>query len=667
MGPSRERTSRERRHGVSGNGTGATRPVPSVPDALLVAGLALAIVIAFAGVASARGFRLPLGSDTPVYVWWARRAQAFGLGAADTGGRPALVGALAALEAVLPAGMSTVAAAVGPVLAAVTGVGTAALVHVALGAHRLRFLLVAAFTASFLSLLVPGYFSTLAFAALFVAALACLGRSFGAGRWGSVAAAAALGGVAGLSHPIFLAVGAAVLAGGVAALLPALARDRTDGRPVLGTAAGRTAVAAAGSLAVFGAGLAAVGLPPDATLVTSRDAFLRRVGLGGLVERSFTAVLRRSFPWWRSALVTAGAVLGAAPLAGEARRADALPGGDRDRRRWFAGILLAWLAVTVGAVAALLAGFGVPGQRFAQLALPLPVLAALGLLWLREPLSPFRGSVVLALGSLLFVGVAWLAWWDVGPLVPEDALDQARGAAAVAAAEPPGTPVVLVADDATGSPARFLVRYLNYVRAELPPDRTADLFLWVGSAEDFTAGRLGLTGQVEHDRFATFARPPPGGPPPLGVVLEALDPSAFDRAVALPATVSPHPGVAVLPAPDGSPRVAPAPGQPAAKGVGEGSISRWTPVWSGTMMLALLLGLGWPWARAVLRHAHQAVRTALTPAFGLAALAVAAVGLDALGVRATAASATAALVLVTGAGLGTATAAARRDRRSASR
>src|SRR5207344_2280849 len=47
-----------------------------------------------------RGFRVPLGSDTPVYIWWSRLAGAVGLGPGGTGGRPGIVGLPATLSRV---------------------------------------------------------------------------------------------------------------------------------------------------------------------------------------------------------------------------------------------------------------------------------------------------------------------------------------------------------------------------------------------------------------------------------------------------------------------------------------------------------------------------------------------------------------------------------------
>src|SRR5436189_76849 len=186
----------------------------------------------------------------------ARVGGALGMGPLGTGGRPGSIGLVATLSRVTAAPAAGVVAAAIPALAAATGLATGAVSELALGADRLRFLLVAAFAGSYLTLLADGYLSTFAFLAVFVAALACMvssliatdapadGASPGARRAAApVACAGALILAAGLAHPLLLGVAGAVVAGGIVAILPIAARALRRGTPIWSTGAARVGTA----------------------------------------------------------------------------------------------------------------------------------------------------------------------------------------------------------------------------------------------------------------------------------------------------------------------------------------------------------------------------------------------------------------------------------------
>src|SRR2546423_15576614 len=102
--------------------------------------------------------------------------------------------------------------------------------------------------------------------------------------------------------------------------------------------------------------------------------------------------------------------------------------------------------------------------------------------------------------------------WVQEPLVPPAALAQSRAAGLVLAGMPPGTPLILVADDRSDKPALFVTRYANYLRDGVPGDRVPDVHVFPGTAADLLAGRPTLTGPPEHDPPAGRARrrvPPP--------------------------------------------------------------------------------------------------------------------------------------------------------------
>ena len=628
---------------MSRRGTRARpHPAPAPPRPRLDAGpIALAavtgllVVALFVVVYPVGGYRVPLGSDTPGYVWWARRAAALGLSAADTGGRPLTVGTMAALSGALGLPVAAVTSAVGPALAAALSLAAAALLHAALGPDRLRFGLAAVLTAGFLSFLVPGYFSTLAFGACFVAALAVLAHGADRPHAATALVAGVLLGAGGAAHPQFLLVGGAILCGAAVALA-IFGPTRVPGRGgSLRGIEGTGAVTVAGALAV-GAGLTGLGTlaggPGGSTLDTSRDAAMRRLGLDALVTRSFTAVLYRYFPWWRTAIVLPLAALGLGRPRPDGRPAATL----------FWGATVTWVLITAAGVAALLAGLGVPGQRLAAFCLPLPLLAAIGLRRRWTRLFPARGGAA-AGGALAFVVVTWVAWVDAGPLVPSSALAESRAVAAVLATRPAGTPVILVAHEPGPTPARFVIRHQNYLRAEVPPARVPDVLLFPGRPEDLLAGRPTLTGVPEQDRLATDAwvRIRSALPrDPIAAVLESFDPAAYRRAAALPEVLGdpdvhrPAPGVVVLPGFTGpAASAAEAPRGAGWTELGAGPISPWAPVWLSPVVLLLFGAVGWPWVRAALPSGDTALWAGLAPAFGLAVAGLAVVVLDGVGLR----------------------------------
>jgi hypothetical protein len=640
---------------------------PSVGrDALLAAAVSLTVVAFYVVRYPLSGIRVSLGSDTPVYVWWARFSGAEGIGSFRTAGRPASVAAMATLSRVTGASAAAVAAALGPVLAAALGLALAVLVQSAWGRDRTRFVLTGLLASIFLTLMVAGYLSTLAFGALFAGSVACLGESLGrapgAGRRGgrALVASSVLLGAAGLAHVQFLALAAAALAGAAVALLPAWRRDRAAGVPFVETSFGTVLIAGAGGVAVAGAGLGAtvLGGHSPVQLDTSRDAFLRRTGLSGPLAQSYRHKLRHDFPWYRVValvgLAASGLVSGARP---EART-------DRARLLW--GVLAGWLALTLGGLGLLLGGVGSPAQRLAAFCLPVPVLAAAGLARAvrrdaGERAPPALRLIGAGLGVALFALVAGLSWSEQRPLISPSALDQARRAGAYLGGQPAGTPLILVADDRGGKPSLFVTRYANYLRDAVPAARVPDVFVFPGSVMDFLAGGPTLTGRPEHDRLARdgwAAIRPVLGRHPVAVVIEGFDPVAYREALRVSQTLDmPErdrlgPGVLLVPGFGGtisdptSERLSAELRVP-----GPGPQSPWAPVWLAPLVLVLLAAVGWPWARLTLPGGDGLLIFGLAPAFGLASIGLSSVAADAAGMRLSAAGGLVAPGVALGAGV----------------
>lgn len=660
------------RRGVESAGLGKralrTGGATNGPAALRWTVLPALLVLAFyVWIYPARRFRLALGSDTPVYVWWARRTAALGFRALLAGPRPGTVGPLAALSGALDVRVGTVIAALQPVLAVSIALATAALVEACLGRDRLRFAVVALLTGAFLSLLVPGYLSTLAFGSAFVAALAVLAlaiTSDGPMRWRAVSAAAVLFGAAGLAHPLFLGMGAAVAGGAFVAVAWTERRavSKATVAAISRSNAARLAVSAAGGAGLTLVGLAYIGRAARRPVQTSRDSILRTVGLGELSRISYQHVLARFFPWYRAVVVVAFAGLAAFAVrttAARRRRAGARDVADgagdpgptgstcREARRLFWGAMAAWVAVTVGGIAALFAGTSAPGQRLSAFCLALPAFGGIGLVAAsRRPASAAVRRALLAGGVVGYLAVAMAAWARAQPVIASATSLQIRAAGAALAAEPAGTPLVLIADDRSARAGFSIPRDLNYLRDAVPTDRVQDVAIFVGPPAALLRGAPSPTGIPEHDRIADLfwsdLRPRlAGGPTPLAVVVQAIDPEAYASVFHLPQVeryppaYRIAPGVLTIPrydgtAPHGAVEAA-AVAYPSDSGAAR--FSPWTPVVLAPAVLLILAAAGWAWVRALVPNARTAATLPLAPAFGFAAIALAGMVADAAGLR----------------------------------
>jgi hypothetical protein len=564
-----------------------------------------------------------------------------------------VVGLVASLAGVTRLPAAAVVEALGPVLAAAVGLAAAALATTSVRhpRQRLAFLLVGALVGVFLSPVVPGYLSTLAFLTPFLAALAVLAMAAGRRSNAPTLAAGVLLVAAGLSHPLFLALAGGVSLGVAAALLPAARAARSRGDPLRETMLGRLTLAWTVALPIIWLSLAASGAATRSGggVDTSRDAVLRRTHLGPLLKASYLRKLRHDVPWWRAAPAI-GMAMTALPLwpawqEGPEHAAD--DPVQRERTAAFWGAMGIWLVITLGGLALLITGVAAaPGQRLIIVCLPLPILAGLGLAAVRLRSSALTVAAI-ALGAALFAVTIGSAWVSNQPLATSTQLEQARAVGSALSTTKQTTPLIVVVDDRSDKPALFITRYGNEFRGVVPAARVPDVHLFVGTPNDLLARRVTLTGQAEHDRLALgyWAKIRPllhRGP--LAIVAEGFDAPAYRSTVALPGSTRVAPGVVALPG-FGLPS-APAPGlAPSLSEPGAGPLPPWTPVWFGPALLAGLAGLGWPWARLALPTARAADTAALAPAFGAAALSIASVAVDAVGLRLSGAGAKVALAL----------------------
>ena len=231
------------------------------------------------------------------------------------------------------------------------------------GRRRAAWVLAGALSGLFAVHLVAGYLSNLIFAVGFLGACAAVA----AGRRRATVAAALLLGAGGLAHPQFFVPGAAILAL-VAAWALFVRHDAGEFARLAWTVGGAAALLGAGLLSML---FGAAGLTPD----TSRDGFLRRVGLGDVVRSAY--VDRFVHRWTRYVQWVS------LPLAGAGYLRARGTGGR---------ILRAWLVVIVAGIpVGLLTGW-FPADRLITFGYAVPILAGFGIVWLYARLSAGRAG-----------------------------------------------------------------------------------------------------------------------------------------------------------------------------------------------------------------------------------------------------------------------------------
>jgi hypothetical protein len=604
-------------------------------EALILSGLLSVLVVLFYAVLFPRkGIRVPAWSDAQTYIWWTRRAATLGLRAYGTGTRPATVGFLAAVSTLAHVPAEAVAWVIGLVLAAAMGLAGAALSESALGPHRIRFVLVAVLTGTFVSQLVSSFFATLAFAAMFLAGLVYFSEGLRERRAMSFATAGVLLGAAALAHPVFGGLESILLLGGLVVL--GLQPRRSSGGDGQGSAKGTVgwagvAVALAIGAIVLGLGLLVARSASGPPLDQSADAVQRRLGIDSLLLKSYRDTLSAYLPIF---LPTVAAALLALVLVPKRSWASAPA-----RQRMLVGVGAAWVAVTFAAIPLLLMGLPIPAQRLVALCLPLPFLIAVGMANGPGPgrsrLAGIAAMAVLVAGMAFLVPRYWKAWESQKGNRPRAVAD-ARTLGSVLARQPEETPLILVANDVRDEPSFFTItRLASILRDGVPPARVRDVYVFVGSAQDFLAGRPTLAGEAARDRMArdywqrirrVLDRPA------LAVAVGSFDPLAYQNALRIAGHTTVAPGIVALPGFTGAPSASP-PASLALTMEGARPLSPWLPVWLGPLLVLALGAVGWPWVTGTLPGANPRIRAGLAPVAGMAAISLGAVFADALGLR----------------------------------
>lgn len=429
--------------------------------------------------------------------------------------------------------------------------------------------------------LAAGYVANLATAAAFLAAGALLdGRT----RRAAVIAAVVLAG-GGLAHPQFLLVCVAIL---IVAAATAWPGDRSEALRLAGAAVGGGAIVGIGLLAVRPGA-------PALDVDTSKDAFLRRVGLTSELR---SAYLDRFLHRWTRYVQWVSVPLA---IAGSSA-----PNGNAGR------ILRSWFGITVvGLVFALTTGW-LPADRFVTFGFAIPILAALGLVRLWRRLMPRRGVAIVATGVLTLAMLAGsaIAWNRQEPFISDAETRALRIANEAVARLEPRRPLAFLVNEPDDTVSFLATRAGNVVRAGVPPDRIRDVVVVVPPLEgEIAVGeRAALEGLTERDLIAAEDR---AGRSAAVLVLTAFD--EVDRpqgALVLDPSASTKDAFPVEPLEPSS-----------AAGI----------AWASIATLALLWFAGYGWSRMGFEEGITAVAAA--PAIGAAMLILVATALDAIGVR----------------------------------
>jgi hypothetical protein len=564
-------------------------------DLAWLGGLWCVLLVVFVWPYAIDHHRFGVGPDVPVYLWWTRVGASEGL--SMVGGRPGAPALVAALAGTLHLNVTAVTAGLASALGVAVGAASAALVRRAARGAEKTWLLAGLLAGVFSVHLVAGYLANLVVAVAFLAAAACL-----AGSRRSPWAAAVLLAAGGLAHGPFLIHAIVVFAGAAALAWRAGARDEARDIALSVTAGG--VVAAAGILATLAG-------PGPIAAETSRDGYLRRVGLDRQLVDAYRERFRlraaRYVQWISVPLAVAGTAV-----------ADASAAGGFLRR-----FLASWLTViAIGVPVGYITGW-LPPDRLVTFGFAVPIAAAIGVRWLRGRLGG-RGwltwAVVGALAGWMILG-GLLAWGRQAPFVNPREAGLAREAGLRVGPPMDRRPIVYIADDADATATFLGSRAANILRAAISPERAADVYVFVGTISDFFDGRPTVRGDPEYDALSRLTLADiPDDPEPLVVVLGPfyrgnvssselleLGPS-FWATESLPGFSMTRPGpLDFIP-----------------------SSGAWISIAALAILVVLsILGLGY--AGAAFEDPLVAIATA--PAFGAAAVTLAAVALDRMGLR----------------------------------
>jgi hypothetical protein len=637
--------------------TPPSRPKPDIRQQLeghlskfLVVAAAAALVLAFfVAVYKVKHHPMPIGYDTPRYLFQTTLVGDLGLShvphllpppkksLATRTGFPVVVLTLSRL---LSTSTYEVGAMVPP--AAATALALAAGAFVSWGLHRSEWnlgatVLIVGTSAVMVRLLVPeGYTDNLISTAVLVAALVPTVSAMrdGPGRSGAIGLLA----VGGVIHPQFFGLFAVILALVVLAYLPGSLRAwRRKHVGLLHTPSARLGMILAGSLAVAAALFFG--------LVRSWPVGAKQVRVELLRKMSQDLPLYR-FPFTVPVAAMGAVFLGALGLGQPGSSGDPVRPSPERRTRFVARFLLilslAWGLVTVIGVIDFYRGSTTAAHRLLSFLIPFPILMAVGILFLgRSVAARTRRAVgvaivVLGIGAVAFLGYRDLyvnipAHRGIGFLETGKVRDAATARAYLDRARvPERAPVVFVIDDRGPNPVSWVPEMAYMIRSVLPTERILHSYVYVGDPENYLAGKPTLRSTPPQYNgnlpryWPTIQRILPRHP--VALLLRSYN-AAYSTFVAAHPGSEVAPDVAVIMGPTLPALIEPPPFPTGPRGIVRGGLLA-----VGTVLILTLIGAGWAVA-ALPRTLRPFEILALSPAVGMAALVMAGMVVDAAGFR----------------------------------
>ena len=322
------------------------------------------------------------------------------------------------------------------------------------------------------------------------------------------------------------------------------------------------------------------------------------------------------------------------------------PGRGTDRRfaaRFVLALSLAWGAVTVVGLIAYRQGTGVAAHRLLSFLIPLPLLMALGILGLGKGVAARTRTAAGVAIVLTGIGAfAFLGYRDLYVNLPRTrgSLDVLgipkvqQATAALTYLERSGVaedaPVVFVIDDLGPNPLSFIPEMAYMIRSVLPAQRILHVYIYVGDPENYLAGRPTYRDRPDEYNsnvrryWPTIQRLLPRHP--VALLLAAYNPS-YRRFAASHLNSVITPNVALLAGPRPGATVATSSFPTGPRGDLQGAI-----LGVGTLVWLAVVGSGWALV-GLPRTLRPFEVIALCPALGIAALVGGGILVDAAGFR----------------------------------
>jgi len=360
--------------------------------------------------------------------------------------------------------------------------------------------------------------------------------------------------------------------------------------------------------------------------------------------------LKEDLPLYRFPLTVPVAAVGVGFLAAlglrrSRSRADPDGSSSPHRVRFAARFLLAlsvvWGLVSLIGVLHFLSGSTTAAHRLLAFLLPFPLLMAVGILGFGRALAARTrraigvAIVVAGIGTVAFLGYRDLyvnlpaqrgvEFLDVGKI-----RDASEAVAFLERSIPPERPVVFVIDDHGPNPLSWVPEMAYMIRSVLPTERILNSYMYVGDPENYLAGRPTLRSSPRQYNgnlpryWPTIQRVLPRRP--VALLLASYNDTYPDFVAMHPGSrVAPHVAVVSGPQPRTTIQTPDFPRGP------RGMI-RTGVLGVGTILVLALIGIGWALA-ALPRSLRSFEVAALSPALGLAALVVTGMIVDTLGFR----------------------------------